>query len=196
MQQKSGKLSKYFTNSLSILEIECWHLCNIWICIDQDLRHYIAWLGHNEFSPKADFRIVLVSLTGLLDRIRWVTAISWSGIPSLPSQFLKLNFSRSHPENLIRLFIPLSRLTCPGANFTGKVPKPKFYSPGVTGGPLMLHMPRKSSYVFLVVVQHVHVVPKLLYTAQRSWRGGILDSPCPSVCLSVRLSVDDMVSGA
>ena len=28
--------------------------------------------------------------------------------------------------------------------------------------------------------------------AQRSWRGGILDSPCPSV----RLSVDDMVSGA
>ena len=36
--------------------------------------------------------------------------------------------------------------------------------------------------------------------AQRSWRGGILDSPCPSVCpsvrLSVRLSVDDMVSGA
>ena len=32
--------------------------------------------------------------------------------------------------------------------------------------------------------------------AQRSWRGGILDSPCPSVRLSVRLSVDDMVSGA
>ena len=32
--------------------------------------------------------------------------------------------------------------------------------------------------------------------AQRSWRGGILDSPCPSVCPSVRLSVDDMVSGA
>ena len=25
--------------------------------------------------------------------------------------------------------------------------------------------------------------------AQRSWRGGILDSPCPSVCPSVRLSV-------
>ena len=32
--------------------------------------------------------------------------------------------------------------------------------------------------------------------AQRSWRGGILDSPCPSVRLSVCLSVDDMVSGA
>ena len=36
--------------------------------------------------------------------------------------------------------------------------------------------------------------------SQRSWRGGILDSPCPSVYpsvrLSVRLSVDDMVSGA
>ena len=25
-----------------------------WICIDQDLRRYIVWLGHNEFSPKAD----------------------------------------------------------------------------------------------------------------------------------------------
>ena len=32
--------------------------------------------------------------------------------------------------------------------------------------------------------------------AQRSWRGGVLDSPCPSVRLSVRLSVDGMVSGA
>ena len=41
---------------------------------------------------------------------------------------------------------------------------------------------------------HLH---KCNYTpAQRSWRGGILDSPCPSVRLSVRLSVDDMVSGA
>ena len=44
------------------------------IYIDQDLRRYIVWLDHNEFSPKADFRIVLGSLTGLLDRIRWVTA--------------------------------------------------------------------------------------------------------------------------
>ena len=45
-----------------------------WICVDQDLRPYIAWLGHNKFSPKADFRIVLGSLTGVLaDRIRWVT---------------------------------------------------------------------------------------------------------------------------
>ena len=32
--------------------------------------------------------------------------------------------------------------------------------------------------------------------AQWSWREGILDSPYPSVRLSVRLSVDDMVSGA
>ena len=31
---------------------------------------------------------------------------------------------------------------------------------------------------------------------QQSWWGGILDSPCPSVCLSVRPSVGDMVSGA
>ena len=45
-----------------------------WICIDQDLRCFIVWLGHNEFSLKADFRIVLGSLTGLLDRIRLVTA--------------------------------------------------------------------------------------------------------------------------
>ena len=34
----------------------------IWICVDQDLRHYISWLGDNEFRPKADFRIVLVLL--------------------------------------------------------------------------------------------------------------------------------------
>ena len=27
-----------------------------WMYIDQDLRRYIAWLGHNEFSPKADFQ--------------------------------------------------------------------------------------------------------------------------------------------
>ena len=45
-----------------------------WICVDQNLRRYIAWLGHNEFRPKADFRIVLGSLKGLVDRIRWVTA--------------------------------------------------------------------------------------------------------------------------
>ena len=47
----------------------------IWICVDQDLRHYIAWLGHNEFRPKADFRIVLGGFTSfLVDRIRWVIA--------------------------------------------------------------------------------------------------------------------------
>ena len=44
------------------------------ICVDQDLRRFIAWLGHNEFNPEDDFRIVLGNLTGLLvDRIRWVT---------------------------------------------------------------------------------------------------------------------------
>ena len=73
--------------------------------------------------------------------------ISWSSILGLPSQFLKLNCSLSHPENLTSYIIHY-RLTCPGANFTGKAPKPKFYSPGVTGRPL--HMPRMSSYVFLV----------------------------------------------
>ena len=45
-----------------------------WICIDQDLRFFIAWLGHDELSPKADFRIVLGSMTDPLDRIRLVTA--------------------------------------------------------------------------------------------------------------------------
>ena len=30
-----------------------------WIYIDQDLRRYIVWLGHNELSSKADLRIVL-----------------------------------------------------------------------------------------------------------------------------------------
>ena len=48
------------------------------ICIDQDLRRYIAWLGHNKLSPKAAFRKVLGSLTGLL-------SISWSSIIGLPS---------------------------------------------------------------------------------------------------------------
>ena len=40
-----------------------------WIYIDQDLRRHITWFGHNELSPKADFRIVLGRLTGLLDGI-------------------------------------------------------------------------------------------------------------------------------
>ena len=35
-----------------------------------------------------------------------------------------------------------------------------------------------------------------LYPRPTKLEGGILDSPCPSVRLSVRLSVDDMVSGA
>ena len=42
-------------------------------------------------------------------------------------------------------------LTCPGANFTGKAPKLRFYSSGVTGWPLILHTPDTSSYVFLVL---------------------------------------------
>ena len=41
-----------------------------WNYIDQDLRRYITSFGHNELSPKTDFRIVLGSLTGLLDGIR------------------------------------------------------------------------------------------------------------------------------
>ena len=62
---------------------------------------------------------------------------------------LKLNFSLSRPENLISYLIHY-RPTCPGTNFTGKSPKPKFYSPGVTGQPSILLMPHTSSYVFPV----------------------------------------------
>ena len=36
---------------------------------DQNLGRHKGWLDHNEFSPKADFRIVLGSLKGLFDRI-------------------------------------------------------------------------------------------------------------------------------
>ena len=25
-----------------------------WICVDQDIRRYIAWLSHNKLRPKAD----------------------------------------------------------------------------------------------------------------------------------------------
>ena len=39
-------------------------------------------------------------------------------------------------------------------------------------------------------MRHPSAILKIYYTpAQRSWRGGILDSPCPSVCPSVRPSV-------
>ena len=27
------------------------------ICVDQDLRHYIAWIVHNKLSPKTDVPI-------------------------------------------------------------------------------------------------------------------------------------------
>ena len=37
--------------------------------------------------------------------------------------------------------------------------------------------------VFISLIKHFYT------PAQRSWRGGILDSPCPSVCPSVRPSV-------
>ena len=67
-----------------------------WICVDQDLKRYIAWLGHNDFSPNADFRIVLGSLTSLLHRINgdWLP-ISWSSILGLTSQFKKKKFTWS-----------------------------------------------------------------------------------------------------
>ena len=124
-----------------------------WICVDQNHRHYIAWLGHNEFRPKADFRIgcwVVWQAFMLIESDGWLP-ISGSSILGLPSQFLKQNFSLSCPENLINFFNPLYKLTCPRANFTGKATKLKFYSSGVTGRPLILHTPHTSSYVFLVL---------------------------------------------
>ena len=77
-------------------------------------------------------------LTGLLaGRIRWVTAnflilYPWPLLPVIKTIF----FSLSCPENL----------------FCGKAPKLKFYSPGVTGRPLILHTPHMFSYVFLVSI--------------------------------------------
>ena len=52
-------------------------------------------IGHNEFRAKADFRIVLGSLTGLLvDRIRWATAnfLDLVFLASPPSFFLNKIF--------------------------------------------------------------------------------------------------------
>ena len=77
-----------------------------WICVDQDLKHYIAWLGHNDFSPKADFRIVLGSLTSLLHRIKWVTECQFHDLVSLARDpwphlpVFEKKISLGHPENL------------------------------------------------------------------------------------------------
>ena len=78
------------------------------IYIDQDLRQYIAWLGHNEFSPRADFRIVfwVVWQAFLIESDGWLP-ILWSGILGLPSQFLKLIFFAQSPRKFNLLFNPL-----------------------------------------------------------------------------------------
>ena len=44
------------------------------------------------------------------------------------------------------------------------------------------------------IVFYLHL--RLSYPCPTKLEGGLLDSPCPSDCPSVRLSVDDMVSGA
>ena len=54
----------------------------------------------------------------LIESDRWLPNY-WSSILGIPSQFLKLKFSVSHLENLMNYLIHY-RLTCPGANFTGK----------------------------------------------------------------------------
>ena len=71
-----------------------------WIGVDQDLKCYIAWLGHNDFSPKADFRIVLGSLTSFLHRIKWVTDCQFRDLVSLasPPSFWKKKFHLVAPK--------------------------------------------------------------------------------------------------
>ena len=90
-----------------------------WICIDQNLRGHIAWLGHKWVKHQDWFQIsVLGSLTGLLDRIRWVATNFL--ILGLSSQFFKLNFSPSRPENAPLVFLTCYKLTCPEASLTAK----------------------------------------------------------------------------
>ena len=96
-----------------------------WIYIDQDLRRHIAWFAHNEFSPKADFRIVLGNLIGLLVESDGWLQMLWSSILGLSSHSLKLNFSLSHPENLISYLIHY-RLICPGQILLAKHQSPNF----------------------------------------------------------------------
>ena len=66
-------LSDQLDNKSRLFWVMAWclharsHYLNL--CWPRSQMLYIAWLGdlgHNEFSPKADFRIVLGSLTGLL----------------------------------------------------------------------------------------------------------------------------------
>ena len=53
------------------------------IYVHQDLRCFIVWLGRNEFSPKADFKLVLGCLTGLLvDRSQFLDLVSLASPPS------------------------------------------------------------------------------------------------------------------
>ena len=103
-----------------------WDAIN-WIYIDQYLRHYIAWLGHKELRPKANFRIVLGSLTSLLESDGWLP-ILWSSILGLPSQFL-IFFHSGHPENLISYLIHY-RLIAQGQILLAKHLSPNFIHQG------------------------------------------------------------------
>ena len=46
-----------FDNKPTLFQVMAWAIMQeaiTLICVDQDLRRYIAWLGHNKLSPKAD----------------------------------------------------------------------------------------------------------------------------------------------
>ena len=55
--------------------------------------------------------------------------------------------------------------------------------------PFLLLMTLPVTHISLVIHICISELGHHYTPAQRSWRGGILDSPCPSVCLSVRPSV-------
>ena len=125
-----------FHNKLILFQVMTW-------CHHARSHHLNLWLGHNKLIPRLQKCWVV-----------WQAFCQFhdlgSTIMDLPSQLLKLFFLLSRPVNLISYLIHYM-LTCPGANFTGKMSKPKFYSPRVIGRPLILHTPQLSSYVFLVL---------------------------------------------
>ena len=97
LRQMPQDLSDQLDNKSRLFWVMAWclharsHYLNL--CWPRSQTLYIAWLGHNEFGPKADFRIVLGSLTGLLvDRIRLMTGnflilYPWPPLPVFKTKF-------------------------------------------------------------------------------------------------------------